>query len=138
MLYGMATQAAVVDTEWVPAFSFGDRMRLVRRKRGRSQEQMAALLDVKKVTYASWEAGRTPSLEEVQHIARRLYLIDRVPQWWTLGADVPPANLWDAGARSSTDRASDYGSLVGVFARSTTRRHGRRSSDRPRHLAIAV
>lgn len=125
-----------MDAEWVPTFSFGDRLRLVRRKKHRDQEQMAQLLGVKKVTYASWEAGRTPSLEEVQQIARRLATLDRVPQWWTLGADEPPATVWGAAsARSSTERASDYGSLVGPFTRP---RHGRRVTDRPRHLAIAV
>lgn len=83
----MATPGSVLDTEdWVPTVGLGDRLRIVRRKKQRSQEEMAAMLEVKKVTYASWEAGASPSYDVVLTIARRLYLLDRVPQWWTLGA----------------------------------------------------
>lgn len=86
MLSGMSTHA---EAEWVPDIGFGDRLRVVRRRKRRRQAEMAQLLDVKKVTYASWEAGSsTPAHADVVSIARRLQLLDRVPVIWTLGAYV--------------------------------------------------
>ena len=139
-----------MDTEWVPDVSIGDRLRIVRRRRHRTQDEMADALGVKTSTYSAWESGRnTPSLKEVQDIARRLYMLDRVPQWWTLGADVPsvhpenraqtggrgPGSVTDAfGARSSTDRASDYGSDLGRF--SPFQMPTRRRVDRRRQMGV--
>jgi transcriptional regulator with XRE-family HTH domain len=121
---------AVMETEWLPDVSVGDRLRIVRRRKRRTQDEMANLLGVKKTTYSAWESGRnTPSHKEVREIARRLRALDRVPQWWTLGADEPGASL-DARTRSSTDRASDYGSEVGRFWTP------RRRTDRRRHLSV--
>lgn len=88
MLRAMTTTTTETETQgWVPAIGFGDRLRVIRRKKHRSQTEMADLLGVKKVTYASWEAGTaTPSHEDVVAIARRIQLLDRVPVAWTLGA----------------------------------------------------
>jgi transcriptional regulator with XRE-family HTH domain len=121
----MAT-AAIMGTEWLPDVSIGDRLRIVRRRKHRTQDEMAVLLNVKKTTYSAWESGRnTPSHKEVQDIARRLYALDRVPEWWTLGASDEP-------------RAFDYGSEGWGFESlrvHPSRHRGRRRTDR-RHLSV--
>ena len=73
--------------QWWPEVSFGDRLRIVRRGRDRTQEEMAKLLGVNKPTYSAWESGRNePSHREVRAVARRLEMLDNVPAAWTLGA----------------------------------------------------
>jgi transcriptional regulator with XRE-family HTH domain len=124
---GVAMATAVMSTEWLPDVSIGDRLRIVRRRKRRTQDEMAEALGVKKTTYSAWESGRnTPSHKEVQEIARRLYALDRVPQWWTLGANDEP-------------RSRDHGSEGWGFE--SLRVHpsshpARRRSDRRRHLSV--
>jgi transcriptional regulator with XRE-family HTH domain len=77
--------------------------------------------------------GQTPiSVGELIEIAEAL----GEPLGRFLPEDTPRsviARLPDLGTRSSTDRASDYGSLVGRFP--PARRAGRRRSD-DRHLSL--
>lgn len=114
--------ATATITEWLPEVSIGDRLRVVRRRKHRTQDEMAALLGIKKTTYSAWESGRNnPSHREVLDVARKLHALDQVPEWWTLGAGEPTA--------------STYGSEGWGFE--SLRVHpSRRKSDRRRHLSV--
>lgn len=86
------------QTHWIPEWTFGDRLRKVRRERGLSQTDAAAALGVKTPQIASWETGaNTP--RDIVTIAKRCQLAWGVPAEWMLGLDVPtsPTNSPNAG-----------------------------------------
>lgn len=68
----------------VPEWSLGDRLRKIRRDRGLTQEQIAAELGIKGVTWSAWEAGRT----HPNDVIALAVIIERrygVAASWTLG-----------------------------------------------------
>ena len=50
--------------------TFGERVRLLRQRKGRTQEQAAAALGVARITLVAWEKGRrSPRLDDLPRIA---------------------------------------------------------------------
>lgn len=69
----------------IPDWSFGDRMRKIRRDiMDIEQTEMAELLGVKKQAYAAWETGRSQP-RDILTLAKRVELATRVPASWLLG-----------------------------------------------------
>lgn len=68
----------------VPQWSLADRLRKIRRDRHLTQEAMARELNVKAVTWAAWESGRTRP-HDVVALAALIEVRFQVPAAWTLG-----------------------------------------------------
>lgn len=68
----------------VPEWTFGDRIRKIRRDARLSQGEFAAGIDRGSKSVAAWESGtNTPG--DVVAVARRIQLVYGVPAQWTLG-----------------------------------------------------
>ena len=91
-----------------PAWSFGDKLRKVRRDiAGMSQTQMADLLAVNPATYSAWEGGRAkPQPRVAEALAQRLEVrfAGQVSAAWLLGyhpvtaySQGSPTYLWLIG-----------------------------------------
>lgn len=94
----------------LPQWTLADRLRKIRRDRHLTQDQIAAQLGVKPVTWAAWEAGRTRphDVVELAGLIERTY---GVPAAWTLGVLSPPdsSNTNPVGIPvQPRRRASDY------------------------------
>ncbi|NUP83863.1 MAG: helix-turn-helix transcriptional regulator [Nonomuraea sp.] len=111
----------------VPQWSLGDRLRKARETAGLEQGELAVRVGVSRGTVSNYELnhGTRPR----KPIVLRAWAEQTgVPLWWIMGGEETsrpdrPAvgasaagNLLAAGARSSTDRASDYGSGLGRIA----------------------
>ena len=80
----MSTQPiSDLDLDW----TFGDRVRKIRRASGDSQETFAQRIGQKKESLAAWETGRNAQPRGVVAIARRIELAYGVPAVWTLGLE---------------------------------------------------
>lgn len=73
----------------IPHWTFGDRLRRVRREAGLTQAQMAARLGCGAKAYASWEIDVFSPRDGVA-IARRLEALTGVPAAWILGVEPRP------------------------------------------------
>lgn len=83
---------AVLDGGYAnPEFTFGDRVRKIRREVAHmTQAQMAAELGVGAQAYAAWESGRTKP-DDVVAVAKRIALRWRgVTAAWVLGVEDGP------------------------------------------------
>ena len=89
----MTTQPAdLTELEW----SFGDRLRKIRRVVGASQDDFAAVLEVGKESLAAWELGvNTP--RNIVALSKRIELAYGVPAGWTLGIQESPHPDPDGG-----------------------------------------
>lgn len=67
----------------IPEWTFGERLRKVRREMRLNQEDMSARLDVKRSTYEAWETGRNKP--DVIELAPRLEEITGISRLWFLG-----------------------------------------------------
>ena len=73
------------DLDW----TFGDRLRMIRRAVAVNQDEFAVMLDCGKKSLAAWELGvNTP--RNVVSIAKRIELAYGVPAAWTLGIQDSP------------------------------------------------
>ncbi len=98
---------------WVPEWSFGDRLRKVRRETGMTQRGFAALLGVPEPRYAAWEADRaTPS--NVVAVAKTAQLATGVPASWLLGVDIDPERPRQDSNLQPTDNS---GGVIDLTAR---------------------
>jgi len=68
----------------VPEWNLADRLRKIRRDRKLTQEQIAAELGIKAVTWSAWEAGRTRP-HDITGLAVAIERRYGVPAAWTLG-----------------------------------------------------
>lgn len=86
---------------WVPEWTFGDRLRKVRREKKVTQDQAARALNVSSPQIAAWETGNnTP--RDIVAIAKRCQLAWDVPAEWMLGFDVDtPSGPTDGGGEVS-------------------------------------
>lgn len=75
----------------MPEWTLADRLRKIRRDRHLTQEQIADILGIKSVTFASWEAGRTRP-HDVVALAGLIETRFGVPAAWTLGIINPTSN----------------------------------------------
>jgi transcriptional regulator with XRE-family HTH domain len=75
----------------VPNWTFGDRLRRVRRSAGLNQIQMAERIGVTKAMYVSWETDYNLP-RKILAVAARIELEFGTPQWWTLGIPAPGLN----------------------------------------------
>lgn len=74
----------------IPEWTFGDRVRKVRRNAGVTQAEFAARLGVGAKAASAWESfDRTP--REVVSIAKRIELAFGVPAAWMLGLEMAEA-----------------------------------------------
>jgi transcriptional regulator with XRE-family HTH domain len=81
----MTTQA---DESYIPEWTFGDRLRKVRRGTHMTQAAFARALDVGEKAYMQWEADNNrPS--DIVDIAQRVERITGVPATWMLGLGSP-------------------------------------------------
>lgn len=102
----MSTQSQEV---WVPEWTFGDRLRKVRRDRKISQREAAQALEVKESQIASWEtAANTP--RDIVAVAKRCQLAWSVPAEWMLGLEMhnTPGPDGPEGERGDDLRARRY------------------------------
>ena len=72
----------------VPEWTFGDRLRRVRRSMGLKQGQFAQLIEVQAKAYGQWESDiNKPHV--VIRVARKVEQVTGVPAAWLLGVDRP-------------------------------------------------
>lgn len=76
----MSTQTA----GHVPQWTFGDRIRKIRRDAALTQEGFADKIERGDRSVAAWESGRNVP-DDVVAVARRIQLVFGVPAAWTLG-----------------------------------------------------
>jgi DNA-binding XRE family transcriptional regulator len=80
-----AAAAEGSDGPVIPAWTFADRMRKIRRDvLDLEQGPFAEKLGVTKQAYAAWETGRTHP-RDILALARRVELVSGVPAEWVLG-----------------------------------------------------
>lgn len=72
------------ETLTIHEWTFGDRLRRIRRDAGLDQRAMASRLGVSNMRYANWETDYNKP-RDVLDIAATLEREFRVPQWWVLG-----------------------------------------------------
>lgn len=88
MVEGMSSQPiALTDLSW----TFGDRIRKIRRLSGESQASFAAAIGQGEKAVGAWELG-TNEPRNVVTIARRIELRYGIPAAWTLGLTEEPPN----------------------------------------------
>jgi DNA-binding XRE family transcriptional regulator len=81
-----------VDLRPPPCWTFGERLRKVRREMGLTQPEFAALIKINKGTLGAYESGRRHPPERTQaHVAAALEKRTGFPAWWIAG-QMPPAN----------------------------------------------
>lgn len=74
------------DGSRVPEWTWGDRLRKVRREAGLTQAGFAAAIEVKEKAYGAWEAdANTPPFAKMREVATRIQLRFGVPRAWMLG-----------------------------------------------------
>lgn len=74
----------------VPEWTWGDRLRKVRRESGLKQGDFAEAIGAKEKAYGAWEAdANTPKYETMLDVARRVQLRFGVPLAWMLGIYEP-------------------------------------------------
>lgn len=104
----MAIDALALSPGWVPADTFGDRLRAVRRHLNLRVEQIAELCEVPLATWSSWEHGRRPRrLDEVVQTIATQTGVDR--NWL----------MWGVGGRDLHERSSQWSThrtLDGILA----------------------
>jgi len=87
---------------WVPAWTFGDRLRKVRRDLGIEQAEFAVALGVTRPRLGGWESGtRGVRADEATTIARRVQERYGVPAAWLLGVYEPVTLSGDTPSRLS-------------------------------------
>lgn len=84
----MSTSAAADPAPVIPEWSFGDRLRKVRRLDGASQADFAKRLGTNQKTYAAWELDATSPRNAVA-LAKRVEAMTGVPASWMLGLNSP-------------------------------------------------
>jgi transcriptional regulator with XRE-family HTH domain len=86
----MSTNVVPFRGRRIPAWTFGERARKVRRELGATQDDFAKQLGVSSPTYSAWETGRNePS--NMPDVAVKLERITGVAREWFLGwADESP------------------------------------------------
>lgn len=73
----------------VPTWTFGDRLRKIRRDvLALDQHELARELGITKAAYAAWESSRNEP-RSILAVARQIELISGVPAAWILGVDQP-------------------------------------------------
>lgn len=87
MIQNMTTHA---HETWIPEWTFGDRLRKVRREKRITQEQAAQALGVSGPQVAAWESGGN-NPRDIVSIAKRCQLAWDVPAEWMLGLEVEAA-----------------------------------------------
>jgi transcriptional regulator with XRE-family HTH domain len=99
--------------QYVPRWTFAERIRKVRRDRGLTQEEFAEnVLGIRLSTYSAWETGRnTPDLAQLAPVLERK---TGVPRAWFLGwmdealvtggdsTDPSPTSVGPAGIEPTT------------------------------------
>lgn len=106
------------ESDPIPEWTDGDKLRKLRRRVGMNQATFAAALDVHPQTYAAWETDRN-RVPDPRTIARKLKLLTGVPMWWFLDSEPPhgpgspgegvarpkgfePPTSWSVGQRTAT------------------------------------
>lgn len=81
-----------IDGDYLPVWTFGDRIRKARSIAGMDQRQFAETIEVNPSSLAAWETDRaTP--RNIVAIAKRVEALTRIPAAWLLGVEgTPPAN----------------------------------------------
>jgi transcriptional regulator with XRE-family HTH domain len=124
------TNALDRDTGVVPAINLPQRLRLAREHAGLDQNELAERIGLSRTSVSSSELGRSTPRKIV---LKTWALATGVSLAWIETGNAPaspdgpdsPNNGADvytdpASTRSSTDRASDYGSVVRLFPYSTS------------------
>ena len=97
------------------SFDVADRLRKAREMAGYEQGELAKMIDVSRTTVGNYEHRH---VRPVRNTVKLWAMATGVPYTWIMTGVWPDDSRGDtgtvmgAGARSSTDRASDYGSLV--------------------------
>lgn len=133
MIQDMSTQT---HETWIPEWTFGDRLRKVRRVRRINQEQAAAALGVTAPQIAAWESGGN-NPRDIVTVAKRCHAAWGVPAEWMLGLDVPEAPHPGPGADAPVAEAPADTSAPDALTRQKLHRQ-RRAGSTERYLAPAV
>lgn len=118
---------------WVPEWTFGDRLRKVRREKKVTQDQAAQALNVSPPQIAAWETGNNMP-RDIVAIAKRCQLAWDVPAEWMLGLEVEssPTPEPDPG-QSARGGSADTSALDALTRAKLDRR--RRAGATERYLA---
>lgn len=92
--------AVTEEALWELGWTFGDRLRKARRVTGKSQQEIADLLNVKVGRYSAWEVDAARP-RDVVAVARQIEAGTGIPADWLLGirtgsrwgGDLPPLHL---------------------------------------------
>src|SRR4029077_11916056 len=96
----------------IPEWTWGDRVRKVRRLAKLGQAELAAIMTVSPATVAAWEASLNEPRNAVA-IAKRIEVALGVPATWMLGLDAGPSPSSQAlppsaGGSMTTARYAHY------------------------------
>lgn len=91
-----------MSTMSVPTWTFGDRVRKIRREMHLTQEAFAEAIGHGEKAVASWESGRTQP-ENIVEVAREIEKAFGIPAVWLLGFDAPGGALTDRWLTDSFD-----------------------------------
>lgn len=121
----MSIEAVQTSGPVIPEWSFGDRLRKVRREVAQlDQNEFADTLGVGRQGYAAWESGRT-SPRDIVALAKRVELATGVPAAWMLGIETsaPPARLTGRTEGTTGWYYPQYDRTVVPFAPVAARRY---------------
>ncbi len=90
MITGMSTEASTSAWAERLGWTFGDRIRKIRRALNVSQGEFADAIGRKRESLSTWESGRIDAPRDVVAIAKRIELAYGVPATWTLGLETKP------------------------------------------------
>lgn len=85
-LVSMSTQVGDLAA---PQWTFGDRIRKIRRDEKLTQAEFAEMIGRKDKAVGAWESGLNEP-DDILSVARRIQEEFHVPATWVLGLDAPP------------------------------------------------
>lgn len=122
----MSTEHVTWDSlDW----TFGDRIRKIRRAVNASQGDFAAALGETRESLSTWESGRVAQPRNVVAIAKRIELAYGVPATWTLGLETKRPGPSGPGLSKLPGLDSDqqpFGTGLGQLVQFPTSNHTER------------
>lgn len=107
----MSTAHAIWDSlDW----TFGDRIRKIRRAVNASQGDFAATLGETRESLSTWESGRVSHPRNVVAIAKRIELAYGVPATWTLGLETKKPGPDGPGSYTTRDSNPEPADLASI------------------------
>jgi transcriptional regulator with XRE-family HTH domain len=104
----LSVMADIPETRWVPANTFGQRLRQLRLALGRlSVEEAAALCGLNDKTWSTWENGRHP--QRMHEVVNKIAEATNVDRDWLMYGDPPQVTR-----ASFTERGKEAPIMLGM------------------------